>query len=44
MFEGFAHERVRTGVRGHALACGHFLAEEAPDETLAQLTRFFLNA
>ncbi|HEX6980183.1 MAG TPA: alpha/beta hydrolase [Alphaproteobacteria bacterium] len=27
-------------VRGHALACGHFLAEEAPDEVLAALTRF----
>jgi pimeloyl-ACP methyl ester carboxylesterase len=31
-------------VRGHALACGHFLPEEAPAETLAELTRFFLNA
>jgi haloacetate dehalogenase len=29
-------------VRGRALPCGHFLAEEAPDETLAELTKFFL--
>ena len=33
-----------TDVRGHALACGHFLPEEAPDETLAELTGFFLGA
>jgi haloacetate dehalogenase len=33
-----------TDVRGHALACGHFLPEEAPDETLAELTGFFLDA
>ena len=28
-------------VRGHALACGHFLPEEAPDETYAALRAFF---
>jgi hypothetical protein len=33
-----------TDVRGHALTCGDFLPEEAPDETLAELTRFFLDA
>jgi haloacetate dehalogenase len=28
-------------VRGRALDCGHFLAEEAPDETCAELLAFF---
>jgi haloacetate dehalogenase len=28
-------------VRGRALDCGHFLAEEAPDETAAELVAFF---
>ncbi len=28
-------------VRGHALPCGHFLPEEAPEETLAALLDFF---
>jgi haloacetate dehalogenase len=28
-------------VRGHALDCGHFLPEEAPDETYAELRAFF---
>ncbi len=28
-------------VRGRALDCGHYLAEEAPEETLAELTAFF---
>jgi len=28
-------------VRGRALDCGHFLAEEAPDETYAELYAFF---
>ncbi len=28
-------------VRGHAIDCGHFLPEEAPDETLRQLLAFF---
>ena len=27
-------------VRGGALSCGHFLAEELPDETLAELLAF----
>ena len=27
-------------VSGHALGCGHFLAEERPDETLAALGEF----
>jgi haloacetate dehalogenase len=31
-------------VRGRALPCGHFLAEEAPAETLAELLRFFADA
>jgi haloacetate dehalogenase len=30
-----------TDVRGKALPCGHFLPEEAPEETLAALTEFF---
>jgi haloacetate dehalogenase len=29
-------------VRGHAVPCGHFLAEEAPEETGEALRRFFL--
>jgi haloacetate dehalogenase len=28
-------------VRGRALDCGHFLAEEAPEETYAELRAFF---
>ena len=28
-------------VRVHPLDCGHFLAEEAPEETLAELLAFF---
>jgi haloacetate dehalogenase len=32
---------VATHVRGHALAAGHYLAEEVPDETLRELTAFF---
>jgi haloacetate dehalogenase len=28
-------------VRGHALDCGHYLPEEAPDETYVELHRFF---
>ena len=31
---------VAADVRGKALACGHFLPEEAPRETLAELRRF----
>ena len=36
-------QRWATDVRGQALACGHYLPEEAPDETLAKLTGFFLD-
>jgi haloacetate dehalogenase len=28
-------------VRGRAIACGHYLAEEAPDETAGELEQFF---
>ena len=28
-------------VRGQALECGHYLPEEAPDETCAELRAFF---
>ena len=28
-------------VRGRALDCGHYLPEEAPDETYAELRAFF---
>lgn len=31
-----------TDVRGHGLPCGHFLAEELPDETYAALKAFLL--
>lgn len=30
-----------VNVQGRALPCGHFLAEEAPEETLAELQAFF---
>lgn len=33
-------ERVET-VEGRALDCGHFLPEEAPDDTFEELNRFF---
>ena len=33
-------ERARTAT-GRPLACGHYLAEERPDETAAELARFF---
>ena len=32
---------VATDVRGRPLPCGHYLAEEVPDETRAELERFF---
>jgi haloacetate dehalogenase len=32
---------VATDVRGRALPCGHYLPEEAPDETLREITSFF---
>jgi haloacetate dehalogenase len=28
-------------LRGRALPCGHYLPEEAPEETLAELRAFF---
>ena len=31
---------VATDVRGRALPCGHYLPEEVPEETLAELTAF----
>ncbi|MGF1609299.1 MAG: alpha/beta fold hydrolase [Kiloniellales bacterium] len=37
---GLWRERA-VDVRGQALDCGHFLAEERPDETLAALLEFF---
>ena len=32
---------VATDVRGRSLGCGHYLAEEVPDETLRELKGFF---
>jgi haloacetate dehalogenase len=37
-------QKWATDVRGRPLACGHFLPEEASEETLAELTKFFLDA
>ena len=34
-------KRVANDVRGRALPTGHYLAEEAPDETVAELLAFF---
>jgi haloacetate dehalogenase len=40
-FDVLATWRERaTDVRGHALDCGHFLPEDAPEATLAALTEF----
>jgi haloacetate dehalogenase len=34
--------RYATDIRGgHALPCGHYLSEEAPNETYAELHAFF---
>ena len=42
LFDPIADWRsVATDVRGRALPSGHYLAEEAPDQTLAELTAFF---
>jgi haloacetate dehalogenase len=42
MFDVVATWRERAGeVRGQALACGHFLPEEAPAETGAAMAAFF---
>ncbi|HKQ27103.1 MAG TPA: alpha/beta hydrolase [Burkholderiales bacterium] len=35
---------VASDVRGHALACGHFIPEEKPKELLAELRRFLASA
>jgi len=34
---------MMNGIGGRALRCGHFIAEEVPEETLAEL-RSFLTA
>jgi len=36
-------KRVANDVRGKPLPCGHYLAEEAPEETCAELLAFFKN-
>ena len=42
LFEPLSDWRaVASDVRGKALQCGHYLAEEAPDETYAELFGFF---
>jgi haloacetate dehalogenase len=42
MFEPLADwQSVARDVRGRAVTSGHFLAEEAPQETLVELERFF---
>lgn len=33
-----------SDLRGKGLSCGHFLAEESPDETFAELSAFFADA
>jgi len=33
--------RVARDVSGEALQCGHYIAEEGPDELLAKVTPFF---
>jgi haloacetate dehalogenase len=36
--------RYATDIRGaKALPCGHYLAEEAPEETYAELREFFMD-
>ena len=37
-------QRVATDVRGGPLPCGHYIAEEAPDELLAQVLPFLTDA
>ena len=32
---------VADDVQGHVIECGHYLAEEAPEPTLAALAPFF---
>ncbi len=44
-FDPLALWRERAeDVRGHALDCGHYLAEELPDETARELDAFFAQA
>jgi hypothetical protein len=44
MFEGFRQLDVQTNlVRSVALPCGHYTAEQAPDETYRKLHGFFRN-
>jgi len=38
---GSRHGWPKTSLRGRALDCGHFLAEEAPDEVYEELRVFF---
>jgi len=41
MFDCLADWReVAHDVTGRAIDCGHFLAEEAPEETLIEIERF----
>lgn len=43
LFDALALWREKAAdVRGHALSCGHFLPEEAPEETLTALNDFLL--
>ncbi len=37
-------QAVATDVRGRALPCGHYIPEESPDELLAQVLPFLLEA
>ena len=42
LFDPLADWRtVATDVRGSAMPAGHYVAEEAPEETLAELLEFF---
>ena len=36
-------QEVAYDVRGHSLDCGHYLAEEAPEQTYRALRDFFLS-
>ena len=44
LFDPIADWRRRRDVRASAIVSGHFLAEEAPEETLAELQAFFQRA
>jgi haloacetate dehalogenase len=42
LFDPLADWRgAANDVRGKALLCGHYLAEEVPEETLAEFSAFF---